>query len=51
MEFQNKTIVITGAAGVFGRWITERFARDGARLCLEGVTTVAEVRRVVGDPR
>jgi 3-oxoacyl-[acyl-carrier protein] reductase len=34
MEFQNKTIVITGAAGVFGRWITERFARDGARLCL-----------------
>jgi type IV pilus assembly protein PilB len=23
---------------------------DGARLCLEGVTTVAEVRRVVGDP-
>ena len=34
MEFQNKSIVITGAAGVFGRWITERFARDGARLCL-----------------
>src|SRR5215470_3938509 len=34
MEFQNKNIVITGAAGVFGRWITERFARDGARLCL-----------------
>src|SRR5215467_4731930 len=34
MEFQNKGIVITGAAGVFGRWITERFARDGARLCL-----------------
>ena len=24
---------------------------DGARLCLEGVTTVAEVRRVVGHPR
>jgi type IV pilus assembly protein PilB len=23
---------------------------DGARLCLDGVTTVAEVRRVVGDP-
>jgi 3-oxoacyl-[acyl-carrier protein] reductase len=34
MEFQNKTILITGAAGIFGRWITERFARDGARLCL-----------------
>ncbi len=24
---------------------------DGIRLCLEGVTTLAEVRRVVGDPR
>jgi type IV pilus assembly protein PilB len=23
---------------------------DGARLCLEGITTVAEVKRVVGDP-
>lgn len=34
MEFQNKSIVITGAAGVFGRWITARFAREGARLCL-----------------
>src|SRR5882762_2813473 len=34
MEFQDKSIVITGAAGVFGRWITERFAREGARLCL-----------------
>src|SRR5215467_10229684 len=34
MEFQNKSIVITGAAGVFGRWLAERFARDGARLCL-----------------
>jgi 3-oxoacyl-[acyl-carrier protein] reductase len=34
MEFQDKSIVITGAAGVFGRWITARFAREGARLCL-----------------
>ena len=24
---------------------------DGIRLCIEGVTTLAEVRRVVGDPR
>jgi 3-oxoacyl-[acyl-carrier protein] reductase len=34
MEFQDNSIVITGAAGVFGRWIAARFARDGARLCL-----------------
>jgi 3-oxoacyl-[acyl-carrier protein] reductase len=34
MEFQDKRILITGAAGVFGRWIAEHFAREGARLCL-----------------
>jgi 3-oxoacyl-[acyl-carrier protein] reductase len=34
MEFQDKSVVITGAAGIFGRWIAERFARDGAKLCL-----------------
>ncbi|MBI3516017.1 MAG: SDR family oxidoreductase [Proteobacteria bacterium] len=34
MEFQDKGVVITGAAGVFGRWIAARFARDGAKLCL-----------------
>jgi len=27
-------VVITGAAGVFGRWIAAAFAREGARLCL-----------------
>jgi 3-oxoacyl-[acyl-carrier protein] reductase len=37
MEFQNKTIVITGAAGIFGRWIAAYFAREGARLCLSDV--------------
>jgi 3-oxoacyl-[acyl-carrier protein] reductase len=34
MEFQDKKVVVTGAAGVFGRWICEAFAREGARLCL-----------------
>lgn len=34
MEFQNKTIVVTGAAGIFGRWITEAFWREGARVVL-----------------
>lgn len=34
MRFQNKGVVITGAAGVFGRWIAAAFAREGARLCL-----------------
>ena len=34
MQFQDKVVVITGAAGVIGRWISEYFAREGARLCL-----------------
>ena len=34
MEFKNKVVVVTGAAGVFGRWITEAFWREGARVVL-----------------
>jgi 3-oxoacyl-[acyl-carrier protein] reductase len=37
MEFENKTIVITGAAGIFGRWIAAYFAKEGAHLCLSDV--------------
>ena len=37
MEFENKTVVITGAAGIFGRWIAAYFAREGARLCLSDI--------------
>ncbi|CAN7667899.1 SDR family NAD(P)-dependent oxidoreductase [Neorhizobium tomejilense] len=37
MEFENKTIVITGAAGIFGRWIAAYFAAQGATLCLSDV--------------
>lgn len=34
MEFKDKTVVVTGAAGIFGRWITEAFWREGARVVL-----------------
>ncbi|PWV95632.1 3-oxoacyl-[acyl-carrier protein] reductase [Hoeflea marina] len=34
MQFADKTVVITGAAGVFGRWIAAHFAAEGATLCL-----------------
>jgi 3-oxoacyl-[acyl-carrier protein] reductase len=34
MEFQDKGVVVTGAVGVFGRWIAAAFAREGAKLCL-----------------
>jgi 3-oxoacyl-[acyl-carrier protein] reductase len=34
MEFAGKKVVVTGAAGIFGRWITEAFLREGAHVCL-----------------
>ena len=36
-EFRDKVVVVTGAAGIFGRWIAQHFAREGARLCLSDV--------------
>ncbi len=33
-EFKDKKIVLTGASGVFGRFIASAFARAGATLCL-----------------
>ena len=36
-EFKDRVVVITGAAGIFGRWIAEHFAREGAKLCLSDV--------------
>jgi 3-oxoacyl-[acyl-carrier protein] reductase len=34
MRFKDRVVVVTGAAGVFGRWITEAFWREGARVVL-----------------
>ena len=34
MRFIGKKVVVTGACGVFGRWIAAAFAREGAALCL-----------------
>jgi len=36
-EFLDKNVVITGAAGIFGRWIAAYFAAHGAKLCLSDV--------------
>ncbi len=33
-EFKDKIVVVTGAAGVIGRWIVQGFARAGSRLVL-----------------
>ncbi len=37
MEFTDKIVVITGAAGIFGRRIAAYFAREGALLCLSDI--------------
>lgn len=37
MDFDSKGVVVTGAAGVFGRWISAAFAREGAKLCLSDI--------------
>ena len=36
-EFKDKVVVITGAAGVFGRWISEAFAETDAKLVLSDI--------------
>jgi len=36
-QFSGKRVVITGAAGIFGRWIAEAFAKVGAQLCLSDI--------------
>lgn len=33
-DFVGKTVIVTGAAGIFGRWIAAYFAAHGAKLCL-----------------
>jgi 3-oxoacyl-[acyl-carrier protein] reductase len=37
LEFKNKKVVITGAAGIFGGWIAKTFAAQGAKICLTDV--------------
>ncbi len=52
-EFQGKKVVVTGAAGIFGGWIAEAFAREGALLCLSDMRLdmlEAVVARIGADP-
>ena len=36
-EFKGRRVLITGAAGVIGRWIAEAFAAEGAKLLLSDI--------------
>jgi 3-oxoacyl-[acyl-carrier protein] reductase len=49
MGFRNKKVVITGAGGIYGGWITRAFAREGARLCLSDIRSDA-LNRIALDP-
>lgn len=48
MEFKDKTLVITGAAGIFGSRTAAYFARRGAKLCLSD-NRMDALERVVAD--
>jgi NAD(P)-dependent dehydrogenase (short-subunit alcohol dehydrogenase family) len=41
MIFENKIVVITGAAGGIGTEITKRFLKEGARVCAVDISTPA----------
>lgn len=48
-QFVGKKVVITGAAGIFGRWIAEAFAYVGAHLLLSDVRE-QELRAAAANP-
>lgn len=48
-QFVGKKVVITGAAGVFGKWIAEAFAKVGADLWLSDIRE-AELQKLAQSP-
>jgi 3-oxoacyl-[acyl-carrier protein] reductase len=53
-EFRGRKVVLTGACGVIGGWITEAFAQAGARLCLsdrrgDALATLAKTHGVLAN--
>lgn len=52
-DFRGKRVIVTGAAGIFGGWIADAFAREGAVLCLSDMRAEllpAVVVRIGADP-
>lgn len=48
-QFVGKKVVITGAAGIFGKWIAQAFAKAGASLCLSDIRE-QELHALANDP-
>lgn len=48
-QFLGKKVVITGAAGIFGKWIAQAFAEVGAILCLSDIRE-QELKALAEDP-
>ncbi|UOF88992.1 SDR family oxidoreductase [Fodinisporobacter ferrooxydans] len=48
-QFIGKRVVITGAAGVIGQWITKAFAKQGASLCISDIRK-EELIKLANDP-
>jgi len=48
IDFADKRLVLTGAAGIFGRRIARYFAQRGARLCLSDRRADALLIALVG---
>jgi 3-oxoacyl-[acyl-carrier protein] reductase len=48
-DFKGKKVLVTGAAGVFGTWIAEAFAKQGASLCLSDIRE-GELQKIVTSP-
>jgi 3-oxoacyl-[acyl-carrier protein] reductase len=48
-QFSGKKVIITGAAGIFGTWIAQAFAKEGASLCLTDIRE-QELNALAADP-
>ncbi len=47
-SFKNKIVFITGGASGIGRAMAERFAAEGARVCIGDISDGTEVARAIG---
>jgi len=51
MDLRGKTAIVTGSSRGIGRAVAQRFARDGAKVTINCVSTVDKAEAVAGDIR